>query len=503
MPADDRKAQLYILPSEALDADALASSLLFIELWQLIPQEAPSPREPQFIIDQHDQQYVELLALKQRYSKLRLHCLLPLTYRQREEILWRKDIAYLLNFIGQQLQQTTGRPEGQLSQLGKLETLQQIFSHALGDAELLQFTTHCPFNFAGPKPQSKPSDGKAAHNNNHHDDASPESSVILLDRHHLPDNWYREYGQQYRPALEARVVAIWDHRPDSHSLEKVPLRHIHRASSCVALLLNCAFHLGLVSQLSRACCLFAMATLHLDRQNLGHLLDWEEIIWRELIQRLTRPTPMADPPMAANAKSTNQSIESAGLAEATLEQLQASLLKQRNTTQINLFQQANSDVKQLHFDNIHIAIGVIPAGIQKLQQFCENGKLDALVRRCLQHQAAQFLILLHRHSAETHHRAVSLLFYPAPIGFNWDGSSIEFFLQQLQKYFPCRIVYSRSHNKLHDKLPELIQLLQTDQTLTRKGFMPALQRSFAHLLQFLQQTATPHKTLMQGNNFTG
>ncbi len=402
-------ADVYILPSEALDLDALASSILFAEIWQTLYQlPVLSPSKNIY--------HRMLQILRKRYPTHKLHCIFPLLDSQ--ELLWRKDICYLLQFLGQ------------LYQCGdQLTTLEYILNPKktiyLKNTEkqnLPIFTLKCPDELA---------------------------AFVLIDRHHLPDNWQKI----------PEVIAIWDHRPDSLSLPQVQLRCIKTASSCAALLLDCANQLKIFPYLSEAALILAMGALYLDKQE--KLLLWEKPIWQQLCQKLARDMPYFKQ-----------------------QQLQYKIYQERNTPNPDLFQQVNTDVKILSFINnaiygsqIRVAIAVIPTGIQIIRKLYKKGELENFFNRCTKRHQADFLIILHRQSPQNIERTISFLFYSdnrSPI-FSWNLQRVNIFLGHLQQWIPSHRIYS---NEKTNTQPKLVQWKQNDQSLNRKYFMNALRQSF-------------------------
>ncbi|MEM9423669.1 MAG: hypothetical protein AAF975_02630 [Spirochaetota bacterium] len=407
MPAN---SPICILPSEALDLDALASSLLFAELWQSLPFAASPAKLPDDSQTNAISDSAKLQELYRHYQAHPLHCLLPL--KEPQELLWRKDIAYLLQFLGQRYR--TG---------DELETLNHLFVRASQKAP--DFT--CAFT------------GEA-------------EGWVLLDRHHLPLDWPQDLT----------VLAIWDHRPDSGALRHTRLRRIQAASSCTSLLLDCAIQLGLFSRLSEAALILAMATLHLDQK--GRLLDWEQPIWQSLDGALRRQISPLEP-----------------------EELHAKVLQERhNPLGISLFEQVNTDVKIAPFTSgslpIHVAVAVVPAGLCALQELCEDGTLAAFTGACLERLEADFLILLHRRSAQNEKRSLSFLF--CSDRFVWNLRKINFFLLRLEALYPGQTIYYGKTKGPPAVIPALVQWEQTDQSMSRKNFMPAFRHSFTELLNF-------------------
>ncbi len=463
---------MLLLPSEALDLDALSSALLFAEIWQRLPA-APCPdipfHAPAPFAGRRSGYLALLSGLHRDFGSLRPHCLLPLPAAHRAELLWRRDLRYLLQFLAPQLASSSDAQSEEAILLG---TLEQLFHSA--DCGL-NFGTEPPIFFA------QRSMGVTGSQN------ARLGHLVLLDRHQLPGDWLvpdsRPRGEsqalpmpQREQQVSGRVLAIWDHRPDSGALPAVPLRCIERATSCVSLLLDCALRLEIFSHLSKAACLLAIATLHLDSQQYGSLLDWEQVLYRRLRERLCRQNPRAESP--------------AFLAEAQLQEIEEGIVRQRREPELDLFQQANSDVKVLHFalpgnseipGTVRVAIGTVAAGWQSLQRLCENDTLSSFASRCLARQAADFLVLLHRLSAENPERAVSFLFSSAGAGsaLCWDSPKIDFLLLRLRQRFPCTALYCGGRAASGT---ELVQWRQQNPRLSRKDFIPVFRKSFAELL---------------------
>ncbi|WGK68164.1 hypothetical protein P0082_06675 [Candidatus Haliotispira prima] len=473
--------QLYILPSEALDADALSSALLFAEIWYHLGQgHLTSAGRDALSAGQAGKpsHYLSVLkALRLQYSQYQLRCLLPLPYPNREELLWRRDINYLLQFIGQHRTVQNSTVQGQKSDPTELDTLSRIFQEALCAPE---FTTECP-----PASREQQQNGR-----------KNQSVFVLLDRHQLPFSRYqtRDDGKD-QGRSQPKVIAIWDHRPDSKTLPDTELRCIQQATSCVSLLLDCTIRLGLLSRLSEAACLLAMATMHLDQQQHGGLLDWEKSIRQQLLTQLVQKQPPIHLPEVDNVRApeANDKIPNQALTTKQLREIQKEVLQQRNTPDPDLFRQANTDVKVTGFPRngrmIQAAIAVVSSKLNVLQELYNNDHLWPFVQRCLDRRNVDFLVLLHRQSTENPCRTVSLFFYPQKNGtspIDWDAQKAEFLLVKLQKHFPCRSVYHSSTNK-KTQFPALVQLEQLDQSLSRKAFMPAFQQSFTALLEHFKK----------------
>ena len=426
--------RLYILASEALDLDSLASALLFAEFWAELGAKLqqtenctiPPKNHHEYKnneCNERQQKAVlrELLALKREYAHCALCFLLPLQTKQ--ELLWRRDIAYLLQFLN----------ERDLRRSEPLDCLEQLFARA-----------HCQVQFC--EPRSYPQN----------------SGLILLDRHHLPESWYLREAEK----LDSQVLAIFDHRPDSGTLAGARIRHIQTATSCVSVLLEIIFLFIKESknarfQSSEAAALLCLGALHLDRQQYDSLQSWEEPIWQELVRRLSGPVLRQ------------------------LETILQTIAQKRHDPDLNLFEQANSDVKIAAFMSFSVAVATVPFALQALRELAQTGELAHFVRQCLKHQQADFLILLHRQKNPC--RALSFCFISQKISgllpgsFQWSPTKIKFFLKRLHCRFPFRIVYP-----IFDCFPQqvpLVQAEQEDQSLSRKAFMPALRKSFCALLQ--------------------
>ena len=429
--------RLYILASEALDLDSLASALLFAEFWAelgaklqqtenctLPPKNANHHEYKNSECNERQQKAVlrELAALKREYAHCALCFLLPLQTKQ--ELLWRRDIAYLLQFLN----------ERDLRRSGPLDCLEQLFARA-----------HCSIQFCEPR-------------------FYPQNSVlILLDRHHLPESWDLEAD---RTELDSQVLAIFDHRPDSGSLAGARIRHIQTATSCVSVMIKQLFiktpeSAGFAP--SEAAALLCLGALHLDRQQYGSLQPWEQSIWQGLVCRLS------------------------GSVLRQLETILQTIAQKRHEPDLNLFEQANSDVKIAAFmpENFSVAVATVPFALQALRELAQTGELAPFVRQCLKHQQADFLILLHRQKNPC--RALSFCFISnkmkAPNLWEWNATKIEFFLKRLHCSFPFQIVYPVFDNSSQKRMTPLVQAEQEDQSLSRKAFMPALRKSFCALLQ--------------------
>ena len=407
---------IYIIPSEALDLDSLASSMLFAELWSKL-EWATTPVAGYFLPPTYSQ---VLLSLHRQYSERALHCFLPLS--EWNELLWRKDIRYLLHFLGQRYQSGD-----------EINTLYYLWENFKNQS--LEFGLDCPSNTT--------------------EKASETAAFILIDRHHLPFHWPQTL----------QVLAIWDHRPDNGALLQIALRCIQPATSCTALLLDCAAQLGLLSGFSEGALIFAMSALYLDGYG-SELLFWELPIWQHLCARLERRL------------SALEQIE-----------LQNRIVQERDNPDGDIFQQTNTDVKIANFQRekngtqIRIAVSVVPLCLSVMQELYEKGSLAEFVSRCLEHQEADFLIVLHRESIQNSQRGISFFFCAGFADIFWTPKKINFFLLQLQRLFPSRSIFCCSQTEITTQFwPQLLQWQQEDPSLGRKAFMPALRKSFERLL---------------------
>ena len=429
---------LYILTSEALDVDSLASALLFAELWQALPDNSrlsknatlhPGDSNNAKRQQKATQLLDELISIKREYANSQLCLLLPISSERKAELLWRIDIAYLLGFLS-----PLDRP---------LDYLEQLFAHA-----------HCRIQFGNPYFRT----------------LNQEDGLILLDRHHLPEFWYS--GETNRIKLDSQVLAIFDHRPDSGSLTTTPIRHIQSATSCVSLLLEISLGKTPISPnagfpISEAAALLCLAALHLDQQQHDSLQSWEQPLWQKLVARF--PSPV--------------------LGKYQIEGILRTVLQKRENPDLNLFEQINNDVKITTFinENFSIAVATVAIALQTLKQLSKTGELVPFVQRCLEHQQADFLILLHRQSQKNPRRALSFCFISNKIEipnlWQWNVTKIDFFLETLKHSFPFRVIYPQPYLFPPKEAILLVQAEQENQKLSRKAFMPALRQSFQTLLQ--------------------